>query len=188
MKLRFLIPSLLAVGLLPTKSFALPAALRPDDSGKKLSLFDIFKLKHVYTLAAHRSHSSHASHASHSSHYSHSSSTGGGYSLPSAPRPSAPTYVPPPVYTPPPLAPLVPPAVVAKPVPLMPLDPASEKAKLLVIKVQTALRLFGYDVQVDGAVGPVTREALRAFQMDWKLRVTGTITPEVLDALGIPAI
>jgi His-Xaa-Ser repeat protein HxsA len=79
------------------------------------------------------------------------------------------------------------PTPIPTPAPI-PLLPSSDKAKLLIMKVQTDLRLFGYaNVPIDGAIGPETREALREFQTDWGLIVTGTITLQVLDAMGIPA-
>ena len=38
-----------------------------------------------------------------------------------------------------------------------------------------------------GIVGTGTKTALSKFQKDWNLKITGTITPEVLDALNIVA-
>ena len=161
MKLRYAIPSLVAAGFLPARAFALETPTTVDDGAKKTSLFDTFKLTHIYTLASHSSHASHASHAS------HRSSSGGGYYL--APPPAPPALTLP------------------APAPLVPLSPNTDKARLIVIRVQTALKLFGYSVPIDGAVGPETRSALTSFQTDWKMTVTGTITPEVLDALGVAA-
>jgi DMSO/TMAO reductase YedYZ heme-binding membrane subunit len=58
-------------------------------------------------------------------------------------------------------------------------DPLTEQ-------VQTALRSYGYDVgPVDGIVGSRSRAALEAFQHRYGLPVTGTITPQVLEVLGI---
>jgi sulfoxide reductase heme-binding subunit YedZ len=58
-------------------------------------------------------------------------------------------------------------------------DPLTEQ-------VQAALRSYGYDVgPIDGIVGPKSRAALQAFQHRYGLPVTGTITPQVLDVLGI---
>ncbi len=167
---RFLIPSLLAAGLLPRDAVALPEPL-----GLKVSpptdppLFEVFRLEHLYTLAAHRSHSSHSSHRSHSSHSSHRSGVPGGYVAPRA-APPAPSYVAP-----------------AAPAPLVTLPGNSDKFRRIVIQVQTGLQLYGYPIVVDGAFGPATKAALLSFQRDWKLPQTGTITPEVLDALGIAA-
>jgi hypothetical protein len=166
MKLRYLIPSLMAAGFIPAKAIAVTVPTGDRDNLHKSSLFDIFKRVHIYTLAGHSSHSSHASHASHASHSS------GGF-----PALRAPLYTPPPapLYTPP------------APAPLIPLKPATDTAKMIVLKVQHALRLFGYDVPLDGQVGPATRTALLSFQTDWNLKATGTITPQVLDALGVTA-
>ena len=96
MKLKlFLVPSLVAAGLLPQQAAAIPTEdAKPADTGKT-SLFQAFKLQHLYTLAAHRSHSSHASHSSH-----RSSSGGSVYRAPVYTAPT-PTYTPAPVYTPP---------------------------------------------------------------------------------------
>ncbi|EXS70827.1 peptidoglycan-binding protein [Sphingobium sp. Ant17] len=44
-----------------------------------------------------------------------------------------------------------------------------------------------YQGVIDGVVGKETRTALEKFQGDFNLKVTGTITPEVLDALKIVA-
>ena len=55
-------------------------------------------------------------------------------------------------------------------------------------QVQLALYSWGYySGEIDGIVGPATRTAISALQSDWGLNVTGTITPEVLDALKIVA-
>jgi sulfoxide reductase heme-binding subunit YedZ len=56
----------------------------------------------------------------------------------------------------------------------------------LPMQVQTALHAYGYyDGPFDGVVGPLTRNALERFQRDHDLRITGTITSEVLDVVGI---
>ena len=162
-KLRFIIPSLVAAGFLPAEQAA--AIVTPPHNGaKKLSLFDIFKTQHRYTLAGHSSHSSHASHASHASHRSST----GGYNFLPAP---APRYSPPP----------------APPAPLVPLPGNSLKFRQIVMQVQTALHLFGYQIPLTGIVDDATRQALISFQTDWNMKPTGTITPEVLEALGISA-
>ncbi len=74
----------------------------------------------------------------------------------------------------------------------MPASPAAPAAsapdgyKAVVMRVQRGLLAFGYyDGGIDGIVGPGTRDALSRFQGDFRLKVTGTITPEVLDALQI---
>ena len=64
----------------------------------------------------------------------------------------------------------------------------SDKFKKIVMQVQTALYTYGYYTStIDGLVGPQTRVALSKMQSDYNLKVTGTVTPEVLDALGILA-
>lgn len=53
-------------------------------------------------------------------------------------------------------------------------------------QVQEALDAYGYySGPIDGIVGPMTHDALEHFQRDHGLSVTGTITPEVLDRVGI---
>jgi His-Xaa-Ser repeat protein HxsA len=55
------------------------------------------------------------------------------------------------------------------------------------MRVQLALRAYGYySGSIDGIVGPETKTALMSMQKDYKLPVTGTITPEVIDALHVP--
>jgi peptidoglycan hydrolase-like protein with peptidoglycan-binding domain len=50
------------------------------------------------------------------------------------------------------------------------------------------LRAHGYyQGPIDGLIGPESRAALRRFQEEHGLPQTGTITPEVLDGLGIVA-
>jgi His-Xaa-Ser repeat protein HxsA len=64
----------------------------------------------------------------------------------------------------------------------------SEKFRRIVMEVQTALQIFGYYTgEIDGLVGAETRVALSKMQADYNLKVTGTITPEVLDAFRITA-
>lgn len=56
------------------------------------------------------------------------------------------------------------------------------------MQVQSALTAYGYyNGLIDGTVGPTCKTALMAMQSDYRLKVTGTITPEVLDALNIAA-
>ena len=104
-----MIPSLIAAGLFPQKAAAISPGTLVQKPDPKSSIFDLFRMRHKYTLAGHSSHSSHSSHASHASH---SSSSGGGYSSSTY---SAPVYSPPArTYTPPapvyeaPVAPLQP--------------------------------------------------------------------------------
>lgn len=56
------------------------------------------------------------------------------------------------------------------------------------MQVQTALTAYGYySGLIDGQVGQGCKTALVAMQTDYNLKVTGTITPEVLNAFGIAA-
>ena len=56
------------------------------------------------------------------------------------------------------------------------------------MQLQTCLTLFGYNPgTIDGAVGTETAAAISQFQAQWGLDITGTVTPEVLDACGITA-
>jgi His-Xaa-Ser repeat protein HxsA len=58
----------------------------------------------------------------------------------------------------------------------------------IVRQVQTALYAFGfYSGAIDGVVGPQTKTAISAMQAQYGLPITGTITPDVLDALNIEA-
>jgi len=162
---RYAIPSLLAAGLVSPPS---DAATPPDgvtNTEPDAAIARRLMLDHKYYLAAHRSHQSHGSHRS------HRSSSGGGYTvprsnstppssvLPSAPR-SAPSTLP----------------------------GNSAKFKEIVMQVQLALQAFGYySGTIDGVIGSQSKAALMSFQKDYGLSVTGTITPEVLNAFGIQA-
>ena len=69
-----------------------------------------------------------------------------------------------------------------------PLSGRTELFTSIVKRVQLGLLAYGYyNGTIDGAVGTGTREAIRRMQTDFKLNVTGTVTPEVLDALRITA-
>jgi His-Xaa-Ser repeat protein HxsA len=58
----------------------------------------------------------------------------------------------------------------------------------IVRRVQLGLQAYGYyNGAIDGVVGSEMRAALRKLQEDYSLKTTGTITPEVLDALKIVA-
>ncbi len=64
----------------------------------------------------------------------------------------------------------------------------SDKFLEIAKQVQLGLYSWGYYTgEIDGIVGPATRLAISSMQADWSLNVTGTITPEVLDALKIVA-
>jgi His-Xaa-Ser repeat protein HxsA len=191
MKRRFAITSLIAAGLFPAQSVAL-AAVRPDDEPEGFSLFDIFQQTRAQVISAHRSHSSHSSHRSH-----RSSSGGGGYVAPRVYSPPTTTWppattspsrnmdstspssiLPSPSATAPKAAPnIAPDAATAQ---------AAEKFKDTVRVVQLALQTYGYYTgAVDGFVGPDTSTAISKMQADYGLKVTGTVTPEVLNALKI---
>jgi len=179
---RFLIPSLAAVGLLPQPAAAIPTDdfVAPDTG--KTSLFQAFKLQHVYLLAGHRSHSSHASHSSHRS-------SGGGtvYRAPVYTAPKAPST---PLYTPPVSDSTAPSSILpsSPDAALKVLPGNSDKFLEIAKQVQLGLYSWGYySGVIDGVVGPATRTAISTMQADWNLKVTGTITPEVLNALKIVA-
>lgn len=202
---RFLISSLALAGFLPPQNAM--AALSTNDpslhTDERQTLSDVFKLDHVYTLAGHRSHSSHSSHSS------HRSSSSGGYTAPVYRPPvmrQAPAYAPPPVYSAPapvysapapatapapspariftqPTAPQTPAAIAPKTLP-----GNSNKFSKIVIQVQTALFAYGYyDGTIDGVIGPQSKAALSEMQSQYGLPITGTINPDVLNALGITA-
>ncbi|WP_443018059.1 peptidoglycan-binding protein [Sphingobium sp. SYK-6] len=62
----------------------------------------------------------------------------------------------------------------------------ADRFRAIVRRVQIGLMGQGeYRGIIDGDVGPATRAALRRFQTSHGLTVTGTITPQVLDALRI---
>lgn len=54
------------------------------------------------------------------------------------------------------------------------------------MQVQISLLAAGYyDGEIDGIIGPMTRDAIERYQRDNGMAVTGTITPEVLDAFRL---
>jgi len=56
----------------------------------------------------------------------------------------------------------------------------------MIMRVQLALLSRGYDPgAIDGALTPETTEALKRFQADKELPVTGRMTTETLSALGV---
>ncbi len=182
MSKKFLIPSLVAAGF-----FGIPtAASVPRDQesveDKRGSFFEVSKAKTAARIAAHRSHSSHRSHAS------HRSSSGGGYAVP---RTTPKTATPSPLYNPPssrnesstPRTSILPsPPAAASRGGVRNSDAFNQIAK----KVQEALRAYGYyNGAIDGIIGSGSKSALARFQADYSLRVTGTITPEVLSAFNI---
>lgn len=187
---RFLISTLVMAGIVPVSPAQADTSVKgsgaappdPDDA-----LVKRFTLEHRFLLAQHRSHSSHSSHSSH-----RSGSTG---------RPRAPAYTPPP-----PRRPRATPTPAPAPsrnerstprqsiLPASPetapraVAPSSAQISSVVRQVQIALLARGYyRGTIDGVVGRETRAALTRFQTDNGFDVTGTITPETLDALGIAA-
>lgn len=179
MSKRFLIPSLVAAGFPSGASEAAVSNLTLIDNDQT-PMFDVFRQTHIYTLAGH------SSHASHGSHSSHRSSSSGGYTTPRAAKP-APLYTPQTnrntTSTPPTSILPSPPAAAAKVLP-----GNSATFQRIAIQVQTALKAYGYyNGAIDGIIGAGSKSALSRFQTDYGLKVTGTITPEVLDAFGIAA-
>jgi His-Xaa-Ser repeat protein HxsA len=201
---RFLIPSLLAAGFNvgdPVQAAFTKATVTGTDDPNSGKLFRIFTQDHAVTLAQHRSHSSHASHSSggyggggHASHMSHTShrSSSGSYDSGS--------YDPTPAYTPP--SPPAPPTPAPSPVSLFGSQKATPPPKVdgslpalsgrtkrfasIVRRAQIALLAQGvYHGPINGVVGPTTRAAIRKFQTSRSLSVTGTLTPQTLDALMV---
>lgn len=183
-KTRFLISSLLAAGILPVSNakgqFIDGAGSGSSDSNDDDAIIARFAQDHLFHLAQHRSHSSHASHAS------HRSGTSG--------VPRAPVYTPPPPALPR-ATPTPSPTRNSRSTPpssILPSSPAVAPSRAtieeIVRKVQTGLIALGYySGPADGIVGPKTRAALIRFQTDYRLRVTGTISQEVLDAFRVAA-
>jgi His-Xaa-Ser repeat protein HxsA len=60
--------------------------------------------------------------------------------------------------------------------------------RILVMRVQAALLLKNYDPgEVDGTMSTATIAALKKYQADRGLKVTGTINAQTLDALALRA-
>jgi hypothetical protein len=58
-----------------------------------------------------------------------------------------------------------------------------------VADVQTELTQFGYySGPVDGIFGPTTRDAVAKYQIAKHLDVTGSLSPDTLQALGLPQV
>jgi hypothetical protein len=106
---------------------------------------------------------------------------GPGYSCPPAfAYPVAPVYVAPPVYT--------------TPAPVYPITGVSSagyqviapSGSHLVAHVQEKLRSYGYyRGPVDGMAGTGTRAAIRSYQLDRGIQVSGRIDQELLSDLGL---
>ena len=183
MRVRFLIPSLVAAGFAPadSASAALEAKSAEPPDTPTLPLIEQLRLDHRYNLAAHRSHGSHGSHGSHSSHRSSSSEGSGTTTIPQVVVPDTGSSrntesVPESSVLPssPSIAPVLP--------------GNTAKFKEILMQVQLGLNVYGYYTgAIDGVMGPQTQAAISKFQSAWGLPVTGTLTPEVLNALGIVA-
>jgi peptidoglycan hydrolase-like protein with peptidoglycan-binding domain len=62
----------------------------------------------------------------------------------------------------------------------------SQASASQVREAQQALREKGYDPgPVDGIAGMKTRQAIRSFQKEAELAVTGTLTDQTMDKLGV---
>ena len=124
----------------------------------------------------------HRSHSSHSSHSSHYSGSGGGYRAPApAPAPAAPQNY---------IAPSRSGSSSAAPsqtlAPLEQTRPTADQLRMMIMRVQAGLYSRSYDPgAIDGELSTATKAALRKFQADKGLGVTGTITTATLNALGI---
>lgn len=196
-KSRFLISSLVMAGIAPamaqagSHSNAATPTTGPDPDED--ALIQRFAQEHLFTLAQHRSHSSHSSHGSH-----RSGSSGTPRPAPRvAPPPRVPRATPTPAprstrnqsSTPP--SAILPSSPATAPQQLFsPQDttspPSASEIQNLVRRVQISLMALGYyQGAIDGIVGPRTRSALERYQRDYGLQVTGTITPEVLDAFRL---
>jgi len=120
-------------------------------------------LRNMY--AGHRSHSSHSSHVSHSSHYSGSSGSSPPSSTPSTSGSDA-----------------------SAATPFVAPRPTSDQLKMMIMRVQAGLYSRGYDPgAIDGVLSEQTQLAIRRYQTDKHLSVSGSMTTELLNSLGIRA-
>lgn len=182
-KRTFLIPSLLLAG------FSAPAEATPTEAANDVVSeagdadadidrgASLFRQDRPVQFAGHSSHRSHSSHSSH-----RSSSSSGGYYPPAtvySPRPApTPTPSPTPSYQRPKAR------TFGQPLNL--LGSGGDQFSNVVKQVQLGLKAFGYFEGVaNGTLGPDTRLAITKLQGDYNLKVTGTITPELLAALRI---
>jgi His-Xaa-Ser repeat protein HxsA len=127
----------------------------------------------------------HRSHSSHSSHSSHYSGSGGGYApaaAPVAPIP-APAYPSATPSTSPRSTGSAPAGLLAAPPNA---KPSADQLQKMIMRVQAALYSKEYDPgAIDGVLTPATTTALRRYQLATHLTVSGTMSTETLNALGI---
>ena len=174
--IKFFISTLAAAGLVDA----------PDDvnSRNKIDLdnktydnafFKYFDYDLGYTLAAHGSHASHGSHGSHGSHQSHSNtghSSHGSHSSSSQPTvPKANNSTP--------------------PSSILPQTPLELKGSMsvfqkLTLRVQAVLFAYGYyNGALDGIIGNNTKTAIINYQKNNGLKITGTLSDELIKSLQI---
>lgn len=135
-------------------------------------------LPNTLNSAAQDKYAAHRSHSSHGSHRSHRSSSGGGYTPSPTPRTSP---VPSPSRSSPPATPPSSPSSTQS-VP----RPSASDLSTMTIRVQAALMRLGYyNGDIDGILGPQTRESLMAYQKSQGLAETGRMDIETLTRLGI---
>ncbi|MCB1099386.1 MAG: His-Xaa-Ser repeat protein HxsA [Verrucomicrobiae bacterium] len=197
---RFLISGLVMAGVIPsTPTHPMPVGYSPNSGGidpDEDQLLQRFAQDHQFTLAQHRSHQSHSSHSSH-----RSGTSGRTRSPPPAPAPRIPRATPAPAPTPAPRSsrnesstppssilpssPATTPQTLLSPNSTAP-APSATQIRTTIMQVQISLLAAGYyDGEIDGIIGPMTRDAIERYQRDNGMAVTGTITPEVLDAFRL---
>lgn len=198
-KRKFLISGLVVAGIVPsssTEAFTNPGVDTSGSDRDEDQLLKRFAQEHRFSLAQHRSHQSHSSHSSHRSGASQRVRPAPPPRVPPAPR-ATPTPSPAPApssnrnqeSTPPssilPSSPETAPQTLLSPN-AKSTEPSAPQIRIVIMQVQISLVAAGYyGGEIDGIVGPMTRSALTQYQRDRGLAVTGTITPEVLDAFGL---
>jgi His-Xaa-Ser repeat protein HxsA len=72
--------------------------------------------------------------------------------------------------------------------PTQPQKPSADELKMMIMRVQAGLFSRNYDPgAIDGVLSEKTKAAIRKYQGDRHLPVTGTMTTELLSSLGIRA-
>lgn len=131
-------------------------------------------------IAGHRSHSSHASHRS-------SSGSGSRSYTPSVAPSRAPAPAAPRLYNSDSLGQPTTPSYTA-PKSLVNKDKKQFDRATLIMRVQLALRMFGYYTDsLDGIMGPLTRAAIKRYRKDKGLGSSDVIDVLLLNSLGISA-